>query len=382
MVRLSLSNILNRGKQSDEGSRIDKALVKSLSSRFPVMRNRMKNQIITYGKNNPYEMVGILLEHFNNEQKGVSENVEDCLDKLTSSRVGKDALFFAMENPNREVRRNVREYFSKKGDVYARTYASLYAHTMTLLHMARRKDIPAEDIRSLIKLSKRTFLDGGKMGAIEDISTSLDLLKRRLRTVEQLKSYVRDMLKLVPELERMGVYSSNLEEPLRQAVKVSKSREFDETSNIMEERELELEIKGALEKIGDTVMEHGGDVMDIAPSELEGVDVWIVARLDELIESATSKTLARDKRASLRVLREFLCRDFKGYTDEILTERVQDGDAAALFTLYTAGITCLKLASAVVPNTAEGVYQRYFRDIEGEPTIHVVSWPDLALSEE
>jgi valyl-tRNA synthetase len=115
------------------------------------------------------------------------------------------------------------------------------------------------------------------------------------------------------------------------------------------------------------------------PSDLAGADVWVISRLHELIDSVTSATLSNNKKNAIEMLRSFLEDEFLEFFEESCKKRVEEKEPSALFTVYVIGIVCLKLASALMPSSAEEIYQKYYRNFEGEPSIHLVMWPEIVM---
>jgi isoleucyl-tRNA synthetase len=81
----------------------------------------------------------------------------------------------------------------------------------------------------------------------------------------------------------------------------------------------------------------------------------------------------------LRVLMSYMSMDFKQYMDES-KQRLEGKDRSALISLYIMGLVILKLASYLMSQTAEDIYQRYFRGLEPEPSVHVLPWPEPVLN--
>ena len=54
-------------------------------------------------------------------------------------------------------------------------------------------------------------------------------------------------------------------------------------------------------------------------------------------------------------------------------------DPSALFTVYIIGIVSLKLVSDLIPVAAEEIYQKFYRSLERDPTVLMVTWPEVVM---
>jgi hypothetical protein len=380
MGRLSLRNVVGISKRrATEGMRIENSLVSSLRSPLAAERRRMERRILRHGAQDPYEMVAVLLKYYNHSDRRVRDNVRSCITDISKSKAGESAVLNNIVHPSREVRRAVLSFLGEHVGFHAITYASFYEQTMLLMAMARNKNIPVDDIEALAELSKNTFLEGEIMEAVKDISACLDFVKHRYRSAEQLRNYVVDILRMAPDLTKMGVFGGAIEEPLRKAIRASRSRTYDETREIIEERMKESSVRNELLRVGRIVKESIKKRPEMQPSDLSGVDVWALSRIHELLDSVTSATLAGRRDEGIELLRAFLEDEFVGFYDENCRDRVASGDTSALFTVYTIGIVCLKLSSGLMPASAEEIFQKYFRDLEEELSIHLVMWPEIVM---
>jgi len=358
--------------------KIDAVLEDTLGSPLAIERLRMERRIMSHAQKEPYEMVPVLLKHYESVNERVRESVRRCLVEIVRSREGLDAVIHSLRRPSRTVRRAVFSFLSENGAFHSVTYASFYEQTMILLTMARNQGIPVDDIETMADVSRKVYLDGEVIQAIRDIATCFDLVKHRHRSVEQLKRYVANVLRLAPDLISMGVYSGTIEEPLRKALKASKERSFNETSELIALRMREAKVREELERLGELVSRHLVSRPEMEMSEMRGTEVWMISRLGKVVDMVTASTLADRREEAMERLGGFLCGELADYLSDA-GSKLRVGDPSALFTLYTVGIVCLKLFSYHLPISAEDIYQRCFRDLEGEPSIHIVRWPDVVM---
>ena len=369
----SISASFARRRQT---ARIEASLVRALY--IPMERGRMEKRILHLAVDDPLGMVTILLKNYHHGSKRVSSAARKLLDQIVQDRSGMKAVLDSLTHPNREVRLAAVDLLKEKRGVHAVTYASFYESTSLLIAMARNRDMPVSDIEALAEMSKESFLDGETLEALQDIASSLDFIKHRYRAANMLKGYLTEMLRMAPDLTRMGVYDEKIDEPLKKAITASKSKEVDETSEIITERKLETSIRTTLDRVGKTIKDSVEARPNTDPSQLQGSDVWVLTRIQEIVESVTSLVLAGRKREALGQINVFLKSDLVEFM-EGAKQRIAAKDPSALLTAYTLALVGLRLASWLMPQTAEDIYQRYFRAYESEPSIHIVAWPEVVL---
>jgi isoleucyl-tRNA synthetase len=283
-----------------------------------------------------------------------------------------------MVHPSRDIRKAVQDFLGDTFGAHAVTYASFFEQTMLMVAMSKRKEIPVEDLVSLANLTKETFIDGEVMQAVQDIGFCLDHIKHRYKSSEQLRNYVADLLKMAPDLSRMGVYDSTIEGPLRKAMKASQHREFNETQEIIEERIQESRMRSILHQIAADVKEIIKSRPSMKIEELSENDRLLSQDQHSLVESVTSLLLAGKRAEAIETMLVYQI-DFVDAYQADLSQRAKNGDLSAAFTYYIMVMILVKLASYMVPMTAEDVYQKNFRHMEGDPSIHVVMWPESVI---
>jgi len=215
--------------------------------------------------------------------------------------------------------------------------------------------------------------------AFEDAGLVVELLKHRYRSVETMKNYLAEMLKITPELSRLGMMSGRIEESLRVASKANKHRRYDFTKDLIEERMREVELIDQVRALGVTVKGQINEVPHLPLEQLGGMDVWAFARLKELVGEGTTLSLTERKEEVASLVNSFLKDEFYPYLRDKAQDRLVANDPSLLYTIYNVGLTCLKLISEPMPKVAEELYITYFRDLEGSSSITTVSWPSIVL---
>jgi hypothetical protein len=248
--------------------------------------------LVKRAETKPLETVTMLLKYYDHEDNRVRQAVKETLSAMSRDKANMEAILADMVHPSRNVRKAVQGFLGDTVGAHAITYASFYEQTMLLVAMSKRKDIPVDDIMSLAELSKETFMDGEVMEAVKDVGFCLDYVKHRYKSSEQLKEYVANLLKLAPDLSRMGVYSGAIEEPLRKAMKASRYRNFDETREIIEERTKESKLRNDLHRIAREVKENINKRPSVKKEDLAEQDLTLLSEQHTLVDSVTSLLLA------------------------------------------------------------------------------------------
>ncbi len=354
-------------------ARIEAVLARSIH--FPLERKRIEKRLMKMAEEDPNTAIAILLKNFNHENAKASKLVRSLLDRSTKSKKGMRAVLESVVNPDQSIRRNAVAYLTFKRGFHAVTYASFYEQTHLLISIARNREIPVKDIEALVEVSKETYLEGETIQALQDIAACLDLIKHRQRTADTLKVYLTDMLRLAPDLTRMGAYDGQIAEPLKRAIRASKSRKMDETREIIELRTMESLVRKDLNRLGRLVKGGFEERPDLDFEQMDGPDASAITRMRPLIENVTSKSISGRRDEGLRTLASYLKAEYKEFLDESRL-RLEGKERSALISIYTIGLTILKLASYLMSQTAEDIYQRYFRGLEPEPSVHVLPWPE------
>lgn len=339
----------------------------------------MFNRLVALAKKENTSVVQMLLRHYDSDVQRVREGIEQSLIEISKQHEGKVAIVEALSNPDREVRKGAKLIIPEIWGSPSMPYPTLFEQTFQLIQMAKERDISVEDIETLMDLSKQSFLDMEVMKSIRDIGTCLEFSKRRYKNSESLKGYISDMLKLSPELQSMGVTIVNFDESLKTAIKASKARNFDYTQEVIDQRIMEIEIKDQVRGLGQLVKESITTRPTIEIAILSVKDEKMVIRMSQTLENINTKNLGGNYAKSVEEMHEFLLKDFEWYYDEDVINRLAKGDRSVVLTIYMIGICFLKLTSVMMPNVAEEIYQKYYRDLEGSTSVYTIFWPELVI---
>jgi histone H3/H4 len=361
------------GKRHEE-ERLEASMLDSFASDLGSNSERVRRKLMKRAGTRPQETVVLLLRTYENDDERVRRSVLEILTELAKDRSMLTVIMDEMVHPARDVRKAVKSFLGELVGPHAAIYASHYEQTMLLAAMAKRKDVPIEDIVSLAELSRETFMDGEVMESIRDIGYCLDQAQHRYRSSEQLKDYLSDILKMAPDLSRMGVYSGSIEEPLRKAMKAARGRSFDETRDVIEERKREAELRNDLRSMAMEVREN------FTSRPMTDANVLMDEDRDELVTlrgmaESVETLLSSGRRVKAVVMLHDYIGGFMSAYQAKLKPRINAGDKAASILTYVTCLACVKVASRLIPVTAEKAYLEGFKDLEKAASIEIVVLP-------
>ncbi len=116
------------------------------------------------------------------------------------------------------------------------------------------------------------------------------------------------------------------------------------------------------------------------PKSSNPLDLWILARLTDVLSEATESLDNYKLLEPVRGLREFLD-DFSTWFVRRSRDRIKEGDKDAKQTMYFVLKTFVKILAPFAPFTAEDLYQN-LKTKEDPESVHLESWPQLALENE
>ena len=362
-----------------KSDRMERRMINCLRSPLSFEVRSACKRLVGQAEAEPHMIVPMLLRNYGSEDDRVRSGVHEILAQVASSDHGMSSVLDEMVNPSKAVRSGLQSFLSDKIGAHAAIYASLYEQTMLMVAMAERKEVPVGDIVTLANQSKETFLNGEVMKAVGDIGYCLDHVKHRYRCSEQFKSYLTDLLKMAPDLARMGVYKSTIEEPLHKVMKSSQRLVYDETKDIVELRTIESRLQASLGRLARSVKDNIAERPE-PPAELNADDRELLSCMQDLIEAFTSLVLEDRTADAISELVGFLNSPQANPFRVTWRRRVEAKERSASFTLFLVALASTKLAAAVLPDAAEEIYQGELRPLVEVPSIQLVMWPDHFLN--
>lgn len=116
------------------------------------------------------------------------------------------------------------------------------------------------------------------------------------------------------------------------------------------------------------------------PEKLEKIDELFLNRLNGVVKDCTSSFEKYEYSKAKSRVEQFFWQDFCDNYLEIVKKRVYQGEGdsqlSAQYALYKGLLVMTKLFAPFVPFITEEIYQNHFRDIEGDKSVHISSWPE------
>ena len=113
------------------------------------------------------------------------------------------------------------------------------------------------------------------------------------------------------------------------------------------------------------------------PERLADIDRWLLANLDDYVESLTARFENHEYAKARDDLRSFFWHTFCDDYLEIAKQRARDaGDDSAAYALATAHETFLKLFAPLIPHVTEEVWQSMYADENAVDSLHRTDWPE------
>jgi len=120
------------------------------------------------------------------------------------------------------------------------------------------------------------------------------------------------------------------------------------------------------------------------PPKLTVADRWLLAKLKRIVDAATDSFEQYEYFRTKADSEKFFWQVFCDYYLEMVKHRLYNPDQvgeesrrAVQHTLYTGLLSVLKLMAPIMPHITEEIYQGYFREREGDKSIHITSWPSF-----
>lgn len=127
---------------------------------------------------------------------------------------------------------------------------------------------------------------------------------------------------------------------------------------------------------------------DYNPYEAESlrllpIDKWMLNRIAEVSAEAEEALNAYETGTARQILDAFFWNDLCDFYIEFVKDRLykpmihgKSERTAAQYTLYQALFSTLKFYAPYTPHLTEYFYQLYFRQYEGQSSIHLTAWPE------
>ncbi len=128
-----------------------------------------------------------------------------------------------------------------------------------------------------------------------------------------------------------------------------------------------------------------GKVVEKKPEkgEMHLVDRWIMSKYSSMVERVSKHMDVYNFSDAMKEIEYFLWHEFADHYMEMVKHRIYEKkDEGALYTLYTIGLGMTKLFAPFFPFLTEEIYHLFYKNFEGDESIHISSWPSPILKDE
>lgn len=118
-------------------------------------------------------------------------------------------------------------------------------------------------------------------------------------------------------------------------------------------------------------------------TDLIDIDKWILTKYSKLIKKATKQMDVFDYSQTMKDVEYFLWHEVADHYLEMIKSSVHEGKNtdSIKYTLYTLGLGALKLFAVFFPHLTEEIYQNFYKQFEGDKSIHLSSWPEAIIED-
>jgi len=116
-------------------------------------------------------------------------------------------------------------------------------------------------------------------------------------------------------------------------------------------------------------------------TELIDVDKWILTKYSKLVENCTGQMDEFNYSQTMKDIEYFLWHEFADHYIEMIKASIYENKNTECirYTLYTLGLGILKLFAVFLPHLTEEIYQNFYKEFEGDKSIHISAWPEKEI---
>jgi hypothetical protein len=358
-----------------ESLRIDRHLASDLSSILPGRRRKMLDRIEEHARKNPLAMIPVLAKHYNHDEPKVRNQVRESLTRLTQSEVGELALIECLFSRDHSISDAAAALLEER-NFSSMNFLATFRIAKGLVLQARKAGVFCGDVEELIVDSISTYKDGRFDQGMTNMLMAKDLLEDRLEWHSHLRGYIKDVLRLTPQLSRSGVQVDPIQDSLRNLSSALQKREYSEARNLLDIRRQETRLWKQLWSLDEYISKR----IKVKPITellvLREPDKQMLQLFTRMSSTVADLFQGNKPVEALRTIEEFIRDDVSATYLASEGKRLDTKDEAAWHVMWSVGLGLLKLTAPIVPNLAEEFYQQYFRDREESPSIHTVEWPE------
>ena len=116
----------------------------------------------------------------------------------------------------------------------------------------------------------------------------------------------------------------------------------------------------------------------ITKAKLSHEDLWLISRIHSTLKEFRDAFETYELHRAVKVIRNFIVEDVSRLYMKLAKDRISSDEerSAALFTIYTALLTALKMVAVFSPFISEELYQVFFKKYEKDDSIFLLSIED------
>ena len=120
------------------------------------------------------------------------------------------------------------------------------------------------------------------------------------------------------------------------------------------------------------------------PKKLQDIDQWILTKYSKLVNKCTEQMDVFDYSQAMKEIEYFLWHELADHYLEMIKGSLYNKEniESIRYTLYTVGLGIVKLFAPFFPNITEEIYYNLYKDLEGDVSIHLSTWPESILIDE
>jgi len=358
-----------------ETLRIERRLIDDLSSAFPGKRKKIRERIMRKGKENPIVIMPVLLRYHANRNPKVRDQIRQLTENLLQVPGGEGALIESLFSAHLMVSDAATELLETRG-LEAKRFRDLYIASEKLFYDCTAMKIHIGDIRELVVEAINRYKEKALEQAFENIILAHDLLRDRLDWNENLRKYIKDVLRLAPELSHSGVQIDNIQESLKALTNAVKSRDYGETRELIEGKKVEAAIRRELSSAFAFISKRVQRAEDAEGDEIAEEDAWIFDAMKKVSNEIFDSLKEDNKLGALKSLHTFIAHDYTGKYLGEMSARIESGDEEAKRAARESIIGMAKILALILPNIASDLFDTYrMREIANVETVDELPWP-------
>lgn len=356
--------------------RISRSFVRAMNARFPWKRNKMIARLRNHAAVSPGSTIPFLLRYFDHVDPKTRENARSLVEELTRDSRGEQALIEALFSSHTAVGESAAVILESK-NMEGLRFRELYVDVERQFAACRAAGVYTEDVKELFLESIKLYKNKLFEQAFENIILAGDILKDRLDWTSNTKRYIKDVLRLTPQLSRSGVSINNLQESLKILAEAVKTRDYRETKDLLEMKKLEATIVSQISSILSFVSKRlrSGSVELSAEASLSPDDRKMLDGLISLGKEVRAYVKKKKRVEALEGLYAFLSQELAGKYIESVVQRIGSGDRNAELVAGQMLVGLLKILSLVLPNAAYEIYETRLKGAVGKESLDEVAWP-------